>query len=169
MRRKRPSPATVLACAALIVALGGTAVAGGVLNKKKVNKIITNRAPGLSVSHAKTADSASSASSANSANSANSAKNVYFVRANYSTLAGPTIVSSSPGVIGAGETFPGYPRVIFPQDMTNCAITGTAVAGGDVVMRQSSNFSSGATVVMHMALLTGADVRANFNLVAVCP
>jgi hypothetical protein len=46
---RRPSPATVLAVAALLVALGGTAVAGGVLNKKKVNNIVTNRAPGLSV------------------------------------------------------------------------------------------------------------------------
>jgi hypothetical protein len=55
-RKFRPSPAMIVACAALIVALGGTAVAGGVLNKKKVNKIITNRAPGLSVAKAKNAD-----------------------------------------------------------------------------------------------------------------
>ena len=59
----RPSPAMGVAIVALIVALGGTAIAGGVLNKKKVNKIITNRAPGLSVSHAKTADSASNLTS----------------------------------------------------------------------------------------------------------
>jgi hypothetical protein len=58
---RRPSPAMVIAIVALIAALGGTAVAGGVLNKKKVNNIITNRAPGLSVSHAKTADSATNA------------------------------------------------------------------------------------------------------------
>ena len=51
-----PSPAMVVAIAALIVALGGTAVAGGLLTKKKVNKIITQRAPGLSVAHAKSAD-----------------------------------------------------------------------------------------------------------------
>ncbi len=52
----RPSPATVIAVTALIAALGGTAVAGGVLNKKTVNKIITKRAPGLSVASAKNAD-----------------------------------------------------------------------------------------------------------------
>ena len=46
---RRPSPAMVVAIVALIAALGGTAIAGGALNKKKVNKIITNRAPGLSV------------------------------------------------------------------------------------------------------------------------
>jgi hypothetical protein len=56
----RPSPAMGVAMVALIVALGGTAVAGGVLNKKRVNKIITKRAPALSVNHAKTADNLTS-------------------------------------------------------------------------------------------------------------
>jgi hypothetical protein len=59
-----PSPATVISIVALIVALGGTAIAGGVLNKKKVKTIaanvangeITKRAPGLSVASAKDAD-----------------------------------------------------------------------------------------------------------------
>jgi hypothetical protein len=50
---RRPSPAMVVAVTALIAALGGSAIAGGILNKKKVNKIITNRAPGLSVASAK--------------------------------------------------------------------------------------------------------------------
>jgi hypothetical protein len=63
---RRPSPAMIVAIVALIAALGGTAIAGGVLNKKKVNKIITNRAPGLSVAHAKSADSATSAGAAQS-------------------------------------------------------------------------------------------------------
>jgi hypothetical protein len=38
MRRvfRRPSPAMIVAIVALIAALGGTAIAGGVLNKKKV-------------------------------------------------------------------------------------------------------------------------------------
>lgn len=63
---RRPSGAMLVAIAALIVALCGTAVAGGVLNKKKVKKIsknvadtqITARAPGLAVASAKTADAA---------------------------------------------------------------------------------------------------------------
>jgi hypothetical protein len=53
----RPSPAMVIAIVALVAALGGTAIAGGVLNKKKVNTIITNRAPGLSVASATSAKS----------------------------------------------------------------------------------------------------------------
>jgi hypothetical protein len=58
-RKFRPSPAMIVAMVALIVAIGGTAVAAGVLNKKKVNTIITNRAPGLTVASAKNADNAS--------------------------------------------------------------------------------------------------------------
>lgn len=54
---RRPSPAIVIAIVALIAALGGTAIAGGALNKKKVKKItnnqITKREPGLSVANAK--------------------------------------------------------------------------------------------------------------------
>ena len=50
----------VVAIVALIAALGGTAVAGGALNKKKVKNIsnnqITQRAPGLSVKSADNAD-----------------------------------------------------------------------------------------------------------------
>lgn len=61
-RMLRPSPAMIVAVIALIAAIGGTAVAGGVLNKKKVNKIISNRAPGLDVKSAQTAKTADDAS-----------------------------------------------------------------------------------------------------------
>ena len=44
--------ANVVGYLALFVALTGTAVAGGVLNKTKVNKIISNRALGLTVANA---------------------------------------------------------------------------------------------------------------------
>ncbi len=44
-----PSPSLIVSVIAVIAALAGTALAGGVLNKKKVNHIISNRAPGLSV------------------------------------------------------------------------------------------------------------------------
>ena len=62
---RRPSPAMVIAVVALIAALGGTAIAGGFITKKKAKKVadnqITKRAPGLSVASAKTADSANNA------------------------------------------------------------------------------------------------------------
>ena len=68
-----PSPAIVVAVAALVAALGGAAVAQPVANKavtkKKVKKIadkeIAKKAPGLSVAHADTADTADTATNAN--------------------------------------------------------------------------------------------------------
>ena len=74
MRRvfRRPSPAMVIAIVALIVALGGTALAGGFITKKKAKKIAANQvnklAPGLSVAHAGAADNATNATNATNAN-----------------------------------------------------------------------------------------------------
>jgi hypothetical protein len=59
----------VVAIVALIVALGGTAVAGGFITKKKAKKVAANQvnklAPGLSVASAKNADNATNASDSN--------------------------------------------------------------------------------------------------------
>jgi hypothetical protein len=58
----------VVAIVALIVALGGTAIAGGFITKKKAKKIAANQvnklAPGLSVASAKNADNATNADTA---------------------------------------------------------------------------------------------------------
>jgi hypothetical protein len=72
--RSRPSPAMVVACVALSFALAGSALAGtqavtSAVNKAKVKKIakkqankqITNRAPGLAVRSADTANRADTA------------------------------------------------------------------------------------------------------------
>jgi hypothetical protein len=87
---RRPSPAMIVAIVALIAALGGSAVAGGVLNKKKAKKIannvVTQRAPGLSVASAKSADSATNATNATNANNATNATNA----ANVDGMSGAT-------------------------------------------------------------------------------
>ena len=110
------SPATVIAMVALIVALGGTAVAGGVLNKKKVNKIINNRAPGLSVLKAKTADSAGTAK----------ADNVFGATANDG---GSIIASTLPGttVQKTSNVF----RYTFPRSVQGCTPVGSGTFDGD--------------------------------------
>jgi hypothetical protein len=76
---RRPSPAMIVALAALVVALAGTAMAAplaikSILNKKEkkqVNNIAKNQvnalAPGLSVKHANTAGTADTAKKANDA------------------------------------------------------------------------------------------------------
>jgi hypothetical protein len=165
---RRPSPAMVVAMVALIAALGGTAVAGGALNKKKVNNIITNRAPGLSVA---------SATNATNATTANKAKNVYFAQVDYSaTNTTPDVISGSPGIVGNGEAFLGAPRLTFPQNMANCGITVSLTNGGtDGFGRWSGQnqggVSSGANVVvvLNNDAAPGADIRSPYSIVAVCP
>jgi hypothetical protein len=74
-KMRRPSTSMIVACLALVLAMGGTAVAVVGLNgkqKKQVKKISKNQAnkriaalaPGLSVLHSKTADTATRAESA---------------------------------------------------------------------------------------------------------
>jgi hypothetical protein len=169
---RRPSPAMVIAIVALIAALGGTAIAGGVINKKKAkniaNNVVTQRAPGLSVSHAGSADNATNATNAGNANTANSAKNVFFAQVDYNDST-PAVLSGSPGVAGNGEDFLGAPALTFPRSMNGCAITANLFTGGaDGVVRQSTN-SSGSRVVMVEVDQAAAAIRQDFNLVAVCP
>jgi hypothetical protein len=68
MGKKRvpvPSPAVVISIIALFAAVGGGyAVAKGHSDKKADKKLIKKLAPGLSVSHAKTADNASTVNGA---------------------------------------------------------------------------------------------------------
>jgi hypothetical protein len=168
---RRPSPAMVIAIVALIAALGGTAIAGGVINKKKAkniaNNAITQRAPGLSVASAKNADNATNAGNANTANTA---KNVFFASVNYSDSQTITqIKAGSPGVTGAAESFPGAPRVHFPRDMTNCAINATVLSGGGTFETRQSTNSSGNDVVIVIDDAANANDRQDFSLVAVCP
>jgi hypothetical protein len=96
---RRQSPALIIAVIALIAAFGGSALAGGPINKKKAKKIannvVTKRAPGLSVAHAKTADNATNAANANRVNGIAAAKFDY--RA--ATGAGTTTIGTFDGLV----------------------------------------------------------------------
>ncbi len=122
--KKHATPATVISIIALVVALGGTAVAGGLVNKKKVNTIIDNRAPGLSVLKAKSADSAGSAP----------ASNVFGAETNDSggivkaTLSGTTASKVS-------NSF----TIHFPRSVVDCVATGSGLFdGGTSVVRSGT-------------------------------
>jgi hypothetical protein len=89
----RSGTAILVAVAALVAAVAGTAIADDqgastAVSKKKVKKIakkqINKLAPGLSVAHARTADSATSAKTANRATAADRA-----TRADTATIGGP--------------------------------------------------------------------------------
>jgi hypothetical protein len=80
IKGRRPSPAMIVAGAALVFALAGTAIAGpiaikSVLNKQEKKQVkaiaknqVNNLAPGLSVAKATTATNATNATNANNAN-----------------------------------------------------------------------------------------------------
>ncbi len=101
--RRRRSPAILVAVAALVAAVAGTAIAdpgatSSAITKKKVKKIVKKQikklAPGLSVAHADTADSATNANHANSADTANQANTATSAEtaANAEALSGNTVV-----------------------------------------------------------------------------
>ena len=81
--RRFPSPALVISAIALILALGGSAIAlapsdstkDKEIAKRVANKLITKRAVSLSVSHAATADNATHAVNADNASNADQATN----------------------------------------------------------------------------------------------
>jgi hypothetical protein len=165
---RRPSPAMVVAVVALIAALGGTAVGAAFITKKQSKKIAANQvnklAPGLSVASAKNADSANTANSANTATTAGSADNVLAAKvASNGTLEfaaqGGTSVQAHTG--GSGVY-----GVLFPRDISNCAI----VPGGQAGSREINAFQSAAT--NRVGVLTfnsaGASADAAFSLVIVC-
>jgi hypothetical protein len=177
---RRPSPAMLVAIAALIVALGGTAVAGGVLNKKKVNTIITNRAPGLSVSHAKSADSAGTAATAATAATASTATNVggrtvdaAVVSAN---AGGASVVRGT--ATGASRSNTGIYIVSFSHDIRGCtyvATNGHVAAGsgpnGEISVEQrSSSVPTDVEVRHYNSAGSPADYGSSegFHLVVVC-
>ena len=161
---RRPSPAMVVAMVALIAALGGTAIAGGVLNKKKVNNIISNRAAGLSVLKAKSADSATNATNATSANTAGSARNVFAVSV---ASNGALLHATDPGITTQAHTGgSGVYGVLFPRNIDTCSFAASGKAGG----REINSFQSGP--LNRVGVLTfdsaGAASDFAFDIVMVC-
>jgi hypothetical protein len=148
--KRHASPATVIAIIALVVALGGTAVAGGVLNKKKVNTIISNRAGGLSVLKAKTADSAGSADSAK-------ASNVFGAE----TTGGSGIEKATlPGTTAtkASNTF----TIHFPRPVVDCVVTGTGMFDGNTSVVRSGTANPNDVIASNPS-------GTNVEVIVVCP
>lgn len=168
---RRPSPAMVIAVVALIAALGGTAIAGGVLNKKKVNKIITNRAPGLSVSNAKTADSATNATNAATVGG----KSIQAAVVNGSATTATVVRGSA---TGAGRLAPGIYFVSFPVSIQNCTYVATngdvgaaSATPGEISVEQRSASIATDIEVRHRdsaGALTDYTAGGGFHIAVVC-
>jgi len=145
--KKHVSPATVIAMLALIVALGGTAVAGGVLNKKKVNTIINNRAPGLSVLKAKSADSAGAAT----------ASNVFGAETgDGATLTKATLPGTTVSKGGTSHT------IHFPRPVVDCVVTGSSLFDNGAAVIRSGTANPNDVIVTNTS---GTSVE----VIVVCP
>ena len=149
MRKKaekfRPSPAMIVALVALIAALGGTAIAGGVLNKKKVNTIISNRAPGLDVKSAKNADNAKNAASLGGL-----AASSYQQGCQPGTIKGSLVMSASQVTAlpsnGNFQNVVGY-NCGDPGNTTTSVQVRRTAAAGELRVRFVPNPQSGSSVV----------------------
>jgi len=142
--KKHATPATVISIIALVVALGGTAVAGGLVNKKKVNTIIDNRAPGLSVLKAKSADEAGKASNIFGATT-NDAGTV-----TQATLPGTTASKTS-------NTF----TIHFPRTTVGCSVVGTGLFDGSTRALQAGTANPNNVIASN-------DSGTSVSVVVVC-
>jgi hypothetical protein len=182
--RKPPSPAIVVAGAAVVFALVGSAVAGtdsltGKLDKtekKQVKKIsvkqantqIDARAPGLSVNRAETANSARSADHAATATSAARAENVLSAAVNPDG----TLARAGQGNTTSTRTAPGQYEVDFGRDVSNCvwvagisSVTAPAVAGQAQVGPRTGN----AEAIFVLTTDSGGAITDRpFHVVVVC-
>jgi hypothetical protein len=168
------------------------------VNGAKVNESTLGTVPSASnASHAGSADKATTATTADKATTATSADKAttatsadkattaldsnalggkaageysvrYFARVSSGT--NPTLTAGSPGVsVNSGRPFTGAATVVFPVDMTNCAITATPFSGGGTVLvaRQSS-ISAGQNVAIIIENTSGTGLNEAFNVVGVC-
>ena len=104
---------------------------------------------------------------ANSVGNAQLQTKVFFAKVQYNA-ANPVILAGSPGVSSQGEGALGFPRIGFPQSMTNCAITATtSSAAGTSIVRHSSS-SSGTLVQLAVQDGANAAVRQNFSIIGIC-
>jgi hypothetical protein len=135
----------IVAVVALIAAIGGTAVAGGVLNKKKVNNIISNRASGLDVKSAKNADDASKLGGL--------ASNGYQQFCKPGTIKGTLVMSASQVTAlpsnGNFQNVVGF-NCADPGNTTSSVQVRKTAATGELRVRFVPNPQSGSSVVSTM-------------------
>jgi hypothetical protein len=167
----------VVAIVALIAALGGTAIAGGFITKKKAKKIAANQvnklAPGLSVASAKHADNASSADNAKHADAAANSEDVLWaVVSNPGGVEDATLFSAGQSGTTVDEDVGVFVR--FPRSVTNCAWNATKGlvpgAGGasPAGWAQVNSGPDANTVEVRTRDSGGVITDADFHLVVTC-
>jgi hypothetical protein len=146
-------------------------IADGAVTTEKIadGAVTTEKIADAAVDSAKIADAAITQDdlAANSVGNTQLQSKMYFAKVQYNA-ANPVILAGSPGVTSQGEGALGFPRIGFPQSMTNCAITATtSAAAGTSIVRHSSN-SSGTLVQLSIQDGANAAVRQNFSIIGIC-
>ncbi len=90
-----------------------------------------------------------------------------FAVVNYTTET-ESLAAASPGISVTTEGALGFPRLVFPRSMNNCAIVGSAESGAGTQIFRRSGSGGGTTVQFALKDDAGAAVRANFEVIAVC-
>jgi hypothetical protein len=178
VRRPRvrvPSPAMTVALVALFIAMGGSAVAAkhylinstSQINPKVLKKLRGNRGP----TGPKGSPGTSGAPGTNGAPGAKGEPGTsavsYFARINI----GGTVEAGTPGVTAKAIPPEGFDEVVFPQDVSRCAVLATGVSGGGPVLaRQSTNSEKNKVVIVTYNEETAVPEKANepYNLIVTC-
>ncbi len=90
-----------------------------------------------------------------------------FAQVNYTTET-ESLAAASPGISVTTEGALGFPRLVFPQSMNNCAIVGSAQSGAGTQIFRRSGTGGGTIVQFAIKDDAGAAVRSDFEVIAVC-
>ncbi len=171
LRKRRPSPAMVVAIAALIVALAGTAYAaqtinGGAIKKQTIGagKIKRKTLTGYQINTNKLGV----------VPAANRAVHTYWAVVNNPAGAGNAVLAraSDAGIVAAEAA--GAVTVTFPANVSGCANVagrdnaGTSVPGPGYAQTNTSPANANA-IEVRTRDEKGADADADFHLIVVCP
>jgi hypothetical protein len=172
LKKRRPSPAMVVAIIALVAALGGTAYAaqqinGGTIMKQSIGagKLKHKTLTGYQINTNKLGI----------VPTAKRAVHTYWAVVNNPASAGNAALarSSDPGAITATEGG-GAVSVAFPINVTGCADVagrnnaGTTVPGSGYAQTNTSSANPNA-IEVHTRDKDGANEDADFHLILICP
>jgi hypothetical protein len=171
LRKRRPSPAMIVAVIALIAALGGTAYAaqqinGGAIMKQSIGggKLKKKTLTGFQINTNKLGV----------VPTAKRATHTYWAVVNNPAGAGNATLArasdSGIGVVEAGGTV----NVLFPATVANCANVAARNNAGTTVpnsgyAQTNGNPANGGAIEVHTRDKAGANEDADFHLIVICP
>jgi len=139
-------------------------IANDAVTGEKVKESTLGQVP--SAATATTATNAVNAAALGGISAAGYAQRMFAV-VNYTTET-ESLAAASPGISVTTEGGLGFPRLVFPRSMNDCAIVGSAESGSGTQIFRRSGSGGGTTVQFALKDDAGAAVRANFEVIAVC-